>query len=145
MTNADRHKIEALLDRYGLRVAARLSMGTDELPHDITERLKAARQQALGRRKVARPATAGAAYLAGGTAIMGGGEEPASWWGRIASVLPLVVLAIGLVTIHTIRNEQVAGELAAVDAALLADDLPPSAYADPGFARFVELRRKQQQ
>jgi len=42
-------------------------------------------------------------------------------------------------------SEQVAGELAAVDAALLADDLPPSAYADPGFARFVELRRKQQQ
>lgn len=145
MTNADRHKTETLLDRYGLRIAARLSMGTDDLPHDVTERLKAARMQALGRRKVARPATAGAVFLAGGTAVMGGGEDPLSWWGRLASVLPLVVLAVGLVTIHTIRNEQVAGELAAVDAALLADDLPPSAYADPGFARFVELRRKQQQ
>ena len=145
MTNADRHKTETLLDRYGLRIAARLSMGTDDLPHDVTERLKAARMQALGRRKVARPATAGAVFLAGGTAVMGGGEDPLSWWGRLASVLPLVVLAVGLVTIHTIRNEQVAGELAAVDAALLADDLPPSAYADPGFARFVDLRRKQQQ
>ena len=145
MTNADRHKTETQLDRYGLRIAARLSMGTDELPHDVTERLKAARMQALGRRKVARPAAVGTVFLAGGTAVMGGGEDPLGWWGRLASVLPLVVLAVGLVTIHTIRNEQVAGELAAVDAALLADDLPPSAYADPGFARFVELRRKQQQ
>lgn len=145
MTNADRLKIETLLDRFGLRVAARLSTGTDELPHDITERLKAARMQALGRRKVARSAPAGAGYLAGGTAVMGGGDEPVSWWGRLASVLPLVVLAVGLVAIDTIRDEQIAGELAAVDAALLADDLPPSAYVDPGFARFVELRRKQQQ
>ena len=145
MTNADRQKIEAVLDRFGLRVAARLSMVTDELPHDITERLKAARMQALGRRKVVQLAPSGAPYLAGGTAVMGGGEERVGWWGRLASVLPLVVLAVGLVTIHTIRNEQFAGELAAVDAALLADDLPPSAYADPGFARFVELRRKQQQ
>lgn len=145
MTNADRQKTESLLDHYGLRVAARLSAGADELPNDITERLKAARMRALGKRKVARPATAGAVFLAGGTAIMGGAEEPFSWWGRLAAVLPLVVLAVGLVVIHSIRNEQVAGELAAVDAALLADDLPPSAYADPGFARFVELRRKQQQ
>lgn len=145
MTNADRQMIETSLDRFGLRVAARLSMGTEELPHDISERLKAARMQALGRRKVAQLASAGAPYLSGGTAVMGGGEERVGWWGRLASVLPLVVLAIGLITIHTIRNEQFAGELAAVDAALLADDLPPSAYADPGFARFVELRRKQQQ
>jgi hypothetical protein len=76
---------------------------------------------------------------------MGGGEERVGWWGRLASALPLVLLVVGLVTIHTLRNEQFAGELAAVDAALLADDLPPSAYADPGFARFVELRRKRQQ
>ena len=145
MTNADRLKIETLMDRFGLRVAARLSTGTDELPHDITERLKAARMQALGRRKQARQVTGSAGYLAGGTAVMGGGDEPVSWWGRLASVLPLVVLAVGLVAIDTIRDEQIAGELAAVDAALLADDLPPSAYADPGFARFVELRRKQQQ
>ena len=144
MTNADRQKIETQLDRFGLRVTARLSMGTEELPHDITERLKAARMQALGRRKVAQRAPAGA-YLAGGTAVLGGGEERVGWWGRLASVLPLVVLAVGLITIHTIRNEQFAGELAAVDAALLADDLPPAASADPGFARFVELRRKQQQ
>ena len=145
MTNSDQQQIETLQDRYGLKVAARLSLGTEELPHDITERLKAARVQALAKRKVVQRSAAGAGYWTGGTAVLGGGEEPVNWWGRLASVLPLVVLAIGLVTIHTIQNEQVAGELAAIDAALLVDDLPPSAYADPGFARFVELRRKQAQ
>jgi len=30
---------------------------------------------------------------------------------------------------------------AAVDAALLADDLPPAAYADPGFVAFLKLQQ----
>jgi len=145
MTHSDRQQIATLQDRYGLRVAARLSMGTENLPHDISERLKAARMLALDKRKLVQRPIASAGYVSGSTAVLGGGDEPVNWWGRIASVVPLVVLALGLVTIHTIRNEQVAGELAAVDAALLVDDLPPSAYADPGFARFVELRRKQAQ
>lgn len=145
MTNADQLKAELLQDRYGLRVAARLSMGTDTLPHDVSERLKASRMQALARRKQPRVAPAASLTLAGGAATLGGVDEPVSWWNRLASVLPLVVLVVGLVTIHTIQSEQVAGELAAVDAALLVDDLPLSAYADPGFARFVELRRKQGQ
>jgi len=145
MTNADRQQLETLQDRYGLRVAARLSMGTQTLPHDVTERLKAARMQALARRRVAVRAPAGAVQASGNAAVLGGGEEPMNFWGRVAAVLPLLVLVLGLVTIHWMQNERVAGELAAVDAALLADDLPPAAYADPGFARFVELRRRQAQ
>ena len=38
---------EAAAERFALRVTARLSSGTDELPYDITERLRAARMQAL--------------------------------------------------------------------------------------------------
>jgi hypothetical protein len=145
MTNADRQQLETLQDRYGLRVAARLSMGTQTLRHDVTERLKAARMQALARRRVAARAPASAVLAAGSAAVLGGGDEPMNIWSRLAMVLPLVVLVLGLVTIHSLQNERVAGELAAVDAALLADDLPPAAYADPGFARFVELRRRQAQ
>ena len=37
-------------DRFGLRVAARLSVGNTDLPHDISERLRVARQQAIARR-----------------------------------------------------------------------------------------------
>jgi hypothetical protein len=28
-----------------------------------------------------------------------------------------------------------------IDSALLADDLPPEAYADPGFVAFLKLRQ----
>jgi hypothetical protein len=38
-------------DRFGLRVAARLSFGNTELSHDISERLRVARQQAVTKRK----------------------------------------------------------------------------------------------
>ena len=145
MTNSHRHQSEVLQDRYGLRVAARLTQAAEALPNDITERLKAARMQALGKRKIAEKAVAGRTQLAGGAAVLGGGEDRAKWWSRIASALPLLVLVIGLVAINVIRNEQAASDLAAVDAALLVDDLPPSAYADPGFVRFIQIRNKQAQ
>lgn len=144
MTNSHRHQKEVLQDRYGLRVAARLTQGADALPHDITERLKTARMQALGRRKTAQRAVAGWAQVAGGAAILGGrGDEKFNWWNGIASALPLLVLAIGLITINVVLNERAASELAAVDAALLVDDLPPAAYADPGFVRFIQLEKSQ--
>jgi len=146
MTNSNRHQAEVLQDRYGLRVAARLSQGSETLPHEVSERLKAARVMALGRRKpVQRVAAAGWSYGSGGTAVLGGGDDGVGWWGRVASALPLLVLAVGLVTIHVIQNEKVASELAAVDAALLVDDLPPSAYTDPGFIRFIEIGKNQAQ
>ena len=145
MTNSLRHQSDILQDRYGLRVAARLTQAADALPHDITERLKAARMQALGRRKLAEKALAGRVHAAGGSAVLGGGDDKTAWWSRVAYALPLVVLVIGLVAINVIRNEQAASDLAAVDSALLVDDLPPSAYADPGFVRFLQIRNKQAQ
>jgi hypothetical protein len=49
----------------------------------------------------------------------------------------LVVLVAGLVGIdHWTMQEQI-HTAADIDAALLADDLPPEAYADPGFAEFL--------
>jgi hypothetical protein len=66
------------------------------------------------------------------------GDSGLSLWNRIASVLPLLVLAAGLVLIHSNLSERRAFEVAEVDAALLTDDLPPAAYADPGFVHFMK-------
>ena len=131
----------AIQDVYGRRVAARLDAGVAELPHDISERLRAARVQAVARRKVAalQPAHA-VAVSAGGQAVLGG-DEGFSFWRGVASALPLIVLAAGLVTIHVVQNERRASEVAEVDAALLTDDLPPAAYADPGFVQFLKTQR----
>ncbi|HSV46281.1 MAG TPA: DUF3619 family protein [Ramlibacter sp.] len=129
---------QRLQDAFGRKVAVRLDAGTAELPRDISERLRAARTQALARRKLASLQSARAVSVSGGEAALGFGGEPFSLWGRIASALPLIVLALGLIAIDTIQNERRASEVAEVDAALLTDDLPPSAYADPGFVQFLK-------
>lgn len=130
-------------DRFGLRVAARLSIGNAELPHDISERLRVARQQAVTNRKqsqlVMSSKSAAAVYGSGGSASMSFDDEGSNLWSRLASFLPLIALVVGLVSISVIQNDMRANELAEVDSALLVDDLPPAAYADAGFAQFLKL------
>lgn len=129
---------ESLEARFGRRVAARLSAGTEALPHDIGERLRVARAQAVAQRQQpARPA-ATVVNAGNGTAVLGG-----IWWTRVGAVLPLVALVVGLVGISVWQEDQRFSELAEVDSALLTDDLPPDAYTDPGFAQFLKSDRAQ--
>jgi hypothetical protein len=53
-------------------------------------------------------------------------------------VLPLIALLVGLASIHIFQNELRTDELASLDTELLIDDLPPSAYTDPGFMVFLK-------
>jgi hypothetical protein len=123
-------------DQFGRRVAARLDAATAEIPYGITERLRAARVQAVARRKATGLRTA-TTVAGGGAAALSLGDEGPSLWSRIGSVLPLIALVGGLILIYGAQNEHRAHEVAEVDAALLTDDLPPSAYADPGFIQFL--------
>jgi len=125
-------------DRFGRRVAARLSSGTHDLPYDTSERLRAARMQAVAKRKrITGLRTAAVVSASGGAGVISA-DEQVSIWGLVASILPLLALVAGLILIHTIQNERRASEVAEVDAALLTDDLPPAAYADPGFIQFLK-------
>ncbi len=137
MTNLQPESTELMLDRFGHRVAARLSAGTAELPYEITERLRAARVQALTIRKTVGLQMAPLVIRSGSAAALAFGQGP-SLWRRIAAAVPLVVLATGLVVINVVQNDRRASEVAEVDAALLTDDLPPQAYADPGFVQFLK-------
>lgn len=122
--------------RYGLRVAARLSAQSETLPHDIGARLRFAREKALERARAARMQPAVATRAVGGDTLAMGG----SGWGlRLASLLPGVALVVGLVLIAHQRDTEQRLLAAEIDAALLADDLPPTAYADPGFAEYLRL------
>lgn len=123
----------ALEEKFGRSVAARLTAGNASLEHDIGERLRVARAQAVARRKLApemRPAEV--AHVSGGAISLGGG-----WWPRIGAMVPLVALVAGLIAISVVQDDNKASELADVDTALLTDDLPPAAYTDPGFAQFL--------
>ena len=126
-------------DAFGQKVAARLTAGQADIHHDISERLRVARQMAVAKRKrVAMSKTAGAVY-GGGTASLSFDDEGISWWNRFASFLPLLILVAGLIAIADIQTTQQAQFAAELDADILTDTLPASAYVDPGFAQFLKM------
>ena len=128
-----------LQEQFGRAVGRRLSAGTAELPYHVTERLRAARMQALASRKA--EAVAPHVVPNGHAAALSLGQRGFGVWQQVGSVLPLLVLVGGLVLIDNVMNERRASEVAEVDAALLTDDLPPSAYADSGFVQFLKSGR----
>jgi hypothetical protein len=135
-TNAkpDMHRI----DQVGRAISRQLNEHAADLPHDITERLRVARLQALSQRKP-EPIRIFVPQLAtSGGPGMGYSDEGLSLWSRFASVLPIIFLLLGLATIHIFQNENRANEIAQLDAELLIDDLPPAAYTDPGFLIFLK-------
>lgn len=126
-------QLQALEARFALRVASALTeRGID---HDIEQRLRVARDLALGHAHQVR-ATAPSFHVMGigrGGAVLGG----TPWWARLASGIPLVVLALGLVLIERVNSQEQIQAAAEIDAVLLADELPPQAYSDPGFGEFL--------
>lgn len=141
MNTAPNHATEAAVDQFARRVTARMAQGTDDLPYDITERLRAARMQALAKRKVVAPVRKAAAapvvMHSGSSAILGRGGD-GGWWNAMVSAIPLMALVIGLFAINIAQDENGLNEVTEVDAALLTDDLPPEAYTDPGFMQFLK-------
>ena len=116
-------------------LARRLAAGLDTpLPHEVSERLRAARVRAVAARRISP-----VVVQANGTLVLGSGQDRLRPLGWLASFLPLVALVVGLITIKHFQDENRARELADIDTALLTDDLPPSAYTDPGFLRFLKM------
>jgi hypothetical protein len=130
-------------EQFARRVASQLNDAANQLPHDISERLKAARSLALSKRKVVKTVTASNVSVAGNALTLQGGGDWGGLWKWLGSALPLVALVAGLMTIALVQDDLRALEVAEVDAELLTDDLPPAAYTDPGFTQYLrgELNR----
>ena len=81
-------------DQFGLRIAAQLNSATLDLPHDISERLRAARTRAVAARlqPQARLQTSSALVHQNGVGLLNFGEEGLNIWSRLASFLPLIAL-----------------------------------------------------
>ena len=126
------------IDQFANRIAARLEGGG--VPHDVSERLRIARQQALAARKTAALAAAQPA-----SAIVTQGRHAAlaepgfCWLGWLAPALALAALLAGLLALQPQQMRLPDPRVAEVDADLVADALPPKAYADPGFLQYLRL------
>jgi hypothetical protein len=123
---------------YKIRHA--LNDNLDNLPASTTDRLAAARAAALARKKADAPRARQqrASFDLGALFSM-------QWVARAAVVAPLLLMAAGMVGVYQYEREQRAAELAELDAAVLSDDLPLTAYTDHGFNAYLAQQQQAQQ
>lgn len=139
--------IDAAQSRFARRLADALTeLHAKAGNPDIDARLRFAHDQALSAARQARKATVAAPSalgMSGGAAVLGGGPESGDtpWWLRLGALVPLAVLLAGLMLIDNHYTRSQIEAAAEVDAAILADDLPPEAYRDRGFVEFLKTAR----
>ncbi|KGF82527.1 hypothetical protein IA69_06905 [Massilia sp. JS1662] len=125
---------------YKIRHA--LNENLDNLPASTTDRLAAARAAALARKKADAPVRAQQQQRA---SFDLGALFSMQWVARAAVVAPLLLMAAGMVGVYQYEREQRAAELAELDAAVLSDDLPLTAYTDHGFNAYLAQQQQAQQ
>ncbi len=132
--NDSGERLEVAQARFGYAVGARLSEASEQLPPDITQALARMRAEAVARRREPAPAW----LQRGPAAVLGGrrGESPA-WRARLGLALALPTLLFGLYALQHFQQERFVHRIADIDTALLLDELPPQAYADPGFRHYL--------
>jgi Protein of unknown function (DUF3619) len=130
----------AMETRFARRVSARLSENLARDSHDIDARLRFGREKAVARALELHPQLAlpaGEVQVGQAAALRGPGRG-SRWRSGLAALVPLLVLLGGLALIQW-QQTQVQIEVAVdIDEQLLADDLPPAAYTDPGFLEFLK-------
>jgi Protein of unknown function (DUF3619) len=134
----DAHAMET---RFARRISARLSENLARDSHDIDTRLRFARERALARALELHPQMAvsvGGMVRAGQAAALRGPGRGSRWWSGLAAVVPLLVLLGGLALIQWQQTQAQIEVAVDIDEQLLADDLPPAAYTDPGFLEFLK-------
>ena len=113
----------------------------DHLPASTVDRLAAARAAAMARKKpdAARFGFASGSGWRGIGAFLAGPTVA-----RLAIAVPLMALVIGMGGFYQHEQQQQLAALADIDAAVLADELPLTAYLDPGFNAYLESQQRQQ-
>ena len=142
MNNLPQSSAERAMEGYAQRITARLNEATTQLDYHVVERLRAGRVQALAHRKRAMSAPKPVPVFTrlGSSLAWGGGSGGSSggWWHSLLAAVPMLALVAGIMVIGAAQDETGTIEIAEVDAALLASDLPPAAYADPGFVQYLK-------
>lgn len=121
---------------FAYKVRHALNEHLDALPPETTSRLAMARQMALSRKKAQAPVTVSQRALAGHF----GAFFSFSSLSRAGVVIPLLALVAGLAGVYQFEQEQRIAEIAELDAAVLSDELPLTAYLDHGFNAYLAQR-----
>lgn len=117
-------------DYFGYKVRQHLNRGLHELRPETATRLAVAREAALAcQRQVASQSV---------LATIGGFVQSQFDNQRVKQLFAALVLLVGVVfSAYWVADERVT-ELGAIDSALLADELPISAFTDKGFDAWLK-------
>ena len=131
---------EGLENRLGVCLAQQLSTALADISPEVSAGLQRAHQQALAQfylntRTPTKKTGWFASTQANGQAVLHGWGAVLGQW--LGSILPILVLLVGLVYLDKTQEDKHARELAELDMALLSDTLPAQAYTDPGFAQYL--------
>jgi hypothetical protein len=118
---------------FAYKVRHALNESLDHLPASTAERLAAARKLAVSRKKAHAPVRVAQRALAGNIAAF----FSFSSLGRAGAIVPLLALVAGLAGVYQYEREQRIAEIAELDAAVLSDELPLTAYLDHGFNAYL--------
>ena len=139
--NKTQLSVETLEARLALKLTTQLSSGAHELPHDIAERLRVARQGAVSLRRpepAHKPAFAEAWQPSSATSVGLQTDPSESSRSRWMPLLLAFALIAGIFCIQQVHHQAQVSAAAEVDVDLLTDDLPPDAYTDAGFLEFLK-------
>ena len=131
------------MDLWGRTLAAQLDVASQNLGHDIGERLRVARQMALKTRPMPQRLLRHSLALQANGTLSRQPDEGLNLWRILASALPLLALVSGLMFIQALQQDLAESDIASLDSALLLDELPPDAYTDPGFVQFLKIQLHQ--
>lgn len=122
---------------FAYKVRHALNDNLEHLPQATVDRLAASRKLAVSRKKAnASPLRAARRALAGNASSL----LSFDWLGRMGVAVPLMVMVVGLAGIYQYQEEQRMAEVAELDAGVLSDELPLTAYLDQGFNAYVDER-----
>jgi hypothetical protein len=123
---------------FAYKVRHALNEKLDNLPTSTTDRLASARKTAVSRKKAHSAVRVSQRALAGQAGNFFSAHF--SWINRVGVAVPLLVLVAGLAGIYQYEEQQRIAEIAELDAAVLADELPLTAYLDTGFNAYLTQR-----
>ncbi|PFH08234.1 uncharacterized protein DUF3619 [Collimonas sp. PA-H2] len=130
---------------FAFKVRHALNENLDNLPAPAVDRLAAARQAALARKKKDAPTrvVARQGVLAGHAGNFF--NDPLSWLTRIGVAAPILAGVVLLTGLYQFEQQHRIAAAADIDAAVLSDELPPSAYLDRGFSAYLAQQQEPQQ
>lgn len=125
---------------FAYKVRHALNENLDNMPTSIADRLASTRKLALSHQKKQSPIR----ILAPQTEMAGQVgkffNQPFSLLGRIGIAAPVLLGIVLFVGLYQYEQQQRISETADIDAAVLSDELPLSAYLDHGFNAYLAKR-----